>query len=97
MKGAEINKLREETVREGISVDKPHTIRKIINGREQHIDVTVTDYKKVIPGQQIQSLHVEGKKGKMPETFKSRMVREEVELDDNQGKVKVCSRLRKGF
>ena len=87
MKGAEINKLREEvaeliagtrTVREGISVGKPHTIRKIINGREQHIDVTVTDYKKG-PGQR-DSVHYtyKGKKGKMPaKTFKSRMVREE--------------------
>lgn len=79
------NKLMKEEVEldEAIDIGKPYRIRTQVGGRDTHVNVKVTNYKKG-PGQKdiVYFKDADGKSGQMPaKVFKNRM-KEEVELVD---------------
>tara|TARA_R100000353_G_scaffold2819_7_gene4249 strand:+ start:815 stop:1708 length:894 start_codon:yes stop_codon:yes gene_type:complete len=80
------NKLMKEEadyIDEGIQVGKPYRIRKQVGGRDTHVNVKVTNYKKGLGQKDIVYFKdADGKYGQMPaKVFKNRM-KEEVELVD---------------
>ena len=78
------SKIKEEVeLDEAIDIGKPYRIRKQVGGRDTHVNVKVTNYKKG-PGQKdiVYFKDADGKSGQMPaKVFKNRM-KEEVELVD---------------
>ena len=81
--GKDEDEEEKEKVDEGIQVGKPYRIRKQVGGRDTHVNVKVTNYKKG-PGQKdiVYFKDADGKSGQMPaKVFMNRM-KEEVELDE---------------
>ena len=83
MQGSSKVKEEVEYIDEGIQVGKPYRIRKQVGGRDTHVNVKVTNYKKG-PGQKdiVYFKDADGKSGQMPaKVFMNRM-KEEVEYID---------------